>query len=220
MDTEKYEQQALTLRHKVDSIEVVDNDSFVAVGSIEQTARDNQRLIKEHLNPQITEAHSKHRKLTQLRNRLILPFEDLYTACRHKRIAYQREQEHKAKLEQEAKEAEAKQLAEQARIKQAEKLEKEGKNEQAEAVIDTPIVEQAVPKAETVKVAGIRKTYYCEINSIPMLFTAYATEKLAIPELSDKDVNDLARILKLNSLAKALKSSFSVPGCVAKYREG
>jgi len=61
----------------------------------------------------------------------------------------------------------------------------------------------------------LSKRWHAEIVSVQELFKAYSDGSTPLPELNEKELAQLATILKLNKLAIALKSSLNIPGVKA-----
>jgi len=214
----KYEEMALVLKAKADALTVTDIDSANVATSIEKTAKDNVKMLNEHMDEQIKDAHAKHKKLTVLRDRLTSPFKAISQDARRKYNAWAEEEQRKAEEEQRKLDAEARKQAEDLRLKEAETLEQSGKTEQASAILESPVViPQQAPVREMPKAKGA-VTWYAKINNAQELFKAWGNGTAAMPELSDKQLESLVTVLKLNDLARALKGNLSkvlpgVEGC-------
>jgi len=218
MDTEKVQTQALELKSKYEGLVIKDDASFKAMKAFEDNGRENIKIIKDFIKPQKEEANRRHKKLTQLEKTLTAPFEEVMKGAKQKRIAYSQEQQ---RIQQEARRKAQEALdrvAEEERLQLAKTLEESGNKEQAEAILETPVIAPQAPVVEAPKVAGSRKVYSAKIVDIKALFKGYVDGSTAIPELSEDDLKKLSSILKLNSLAKALKSSLDIPGVEVKVK--
>jgi len=205
---------AVELKAKYDGLEVVDQPSFDAMQALGLTAKEGRKAIEAHMDPQIKEAHAKHKKLTQLRNEKAEPFKAIEQGAKKKCIAYQQEQERLADLER--RRAEAK--AEEERLKRAEAFEKQGDKEAADVVLNAPL-----PEIETAsvlpKVKGAQKRWKAEIVDLVALCRAIGDGSYR-PFLLEKRraLEQICVALGLNDEAVRLKEDFNVPGVQAVSR--
>jgi len=209
LDTAAYDTQALALREQLTAIEpITNNEELQAVGSVFKDAAGNIKALEAHMEPQIQDAHAKHKKLTTLRNTLTAPFKTLRADADKKLSAYRQEQESKAREEQAKADKIAKDKAEADRLAEAEALEAAGNTEQAEAVLDAPITpEPAAPPPPIAKVDGLsgRKTYSAEVMDMVALCKA-------IGDGSQSSNLVQPNSTALNGMARALKSNLNIPG--------
>ena len=211
-------ENALELKTTVDALQIIDTATFEAMQSYKGTAHANIKAIKEHMKPQIDDAHAKHKKLTTLLKEKISPFEDIKADCHGKLVKFQDEQ---AKIKREAflkakREAEEKAEAEQ--IKKAAAMEKLGKTEQAEEIINAPIkvvIEQ--PDIETPTVKGGREIYTPIIMDVVLLCRAIGDGSCKV-NVTENNLPKLASILGLGKLASAQGINMDVPGVVVQSK--
>ena len=208
MNEEQFTIQSIKLRNEYQSLEVMDDESFVGMGSYESTAKDAIAAIKAHMKPQIEDAHKKHKKLTVLQKKLVDPFEEVRSGARSKRLEYQQEQ---ARIAQELADKEAAALAEQKKqndIKEAELL---GTTEDVTEAKTAPVEKPIVEAAPTVKVSGARKLWSAEVTDIKKLLKGIIEGTLSA------DLVEPNMVL-LNCLAVKHKENFNVPGVKAVSR--
>ena len=218
---ENYNNQALVLQKRVGELVIVDVVTFNTMTSIETTAKDNVKAITAHMDGPIKEAHSRHKKLTQLRNDIVSPHTDVAKAARRKCIAYSEEQKKIAAAEARKQAEILRQKEEDERIEAAKKLEDEGKTEQATQVLEAPAMPApAIPVEPTVSVKGAREIWSAEITDPKAMFQAFGSGKATMPELTEDQLSQLCTVLKLHDLARALKSNLDamVPGLHAAER--
>jgi len=91
-EQDKYAATALVLKEKVAALVVCDKETALLAQSIEETAKDNVKMLTEHMEPVISEAHARHKKLTETRKRLTEPFEAVAKEARQKRLAWDAEE--------------------------------------------------------------------------------------------------------------------------------
>lgn len=187
---------AIELRRQVSSIEVRCEDTFLAMQSVGETAKESAKKIAAHMKPQIDDAHAKHMKLTQTRARLLEPFEQIAKDARAKCIKYSQEVERK-------QEEEADRIA----LEAAERAEKAGLPEIAEKLLEkAPEQTQTAPK-----VKGARKVWKAEIVDTKALLQAViaGNEHISV-NLIDKE--KLAKVFDLGHTARYHKNNVSIPG--------
>ena len=212
MNTEQFETQAIALRKKTDGLMVIDNDSFVAAGSYEQTAKEAIISIKTNMKESIEEAHSKHKKLVAIQKKLIGPFEEVRSEARKKRLDYQQEQERIAIEKQRKDQEEADRLAEQKRQEEIAEAEAFGTGEEEElkaAPVEAPVIPVARP---AVKVKGARTLWSAEITDLKALALAVGQGIIALDLIEPN-------MVALNSMAVDYKDKpFPIPGVKAVSR--
>jgi len=215
---ENYNNQALVLQKQVGELQVVDEITFNTMSSIETTAKDNVKALTAHMAGPIADAHSKHKKLTKLRNDLVSPHTEVAKAARRKCIVYAEEQK-RIVAEEARKQAEILHKQEEdARLKVAAELEAEGKDKQATQVLEAPAMPApAVPVIEAVHVKGARKVTSAEIYDVPLLFKSLSERP---PVLDEGQLADLIRVMKFNDLARSMGANTEkmLPGLRAVTR--
>ena len=88
LDIESYDKQALVLVEQLGELIITDEASDLRVESIFNTAHENIKKIETHMENQIKDAFTKHRKLTTLRKRLTDGFEKVKAAAKAKRLEW------------------------------------------------------------------------------------------------------------------------------------
>jgi len=220
---DKVIETAVVLQEQVGALTVVDDMSFRKMESMAVTARDNVKALKLHMDGPITDANAKHKKLTALRSKLCQPHEAIARDAAGKCNAYTLNQRKIAEAKQRAVDAEARKQAEDARLEAAAELEAQGQSAQAEAVIAAPIAPAPVaPVADVPKMKGARETWYAVITDPKALFNAWGSGAVPMPQLDEKQLEDLIRVMRLNDLAKAAKGNLStiLPGVESKMKLG
>ena len=216
VDTTQYDSQALALREQIAAIAPITSDAELQiVGSVFKDATANIKNLEEHMDGPIKDAHAKHKRLTELRNKLTAPFKQIKADADSKLTTYRREQQAKAAEEQRKADEEARKRAEDARLAEAEALALSGKREQAEAVLDAPIMPEPVappPPIATVEGVSSRRTYSAEVVDMRKLCAAIAEGKAQVEFVT-------ANQTVINSMARALKNNFCVPGIKVVMKE-
>jgi len=88
LDTESYDKQALVLVEQLGELIITDEASDLRVESIFNTAHENIKKIETHMETQVKDAFTKHRKLITLRKRLTDGFEKVKAAAKAKRLEW------------------------------------------------------------------------------------------------------------------------------------
>lgn len=229
---EKSNAYALELRTKSTELVITEDDgsSWNAVDAIRLSAKQGMKAVKEHLKEHIARANAKHKKLTAIQNELCAPYEEIESDCKDKQNEFTREQERKRleaeRIRQAAERARQAQIDEDRR--NAEELHRK-RVEEAKAkdappppppapipepipdfanIAPTPVV---VPKRK-----GSTERRRTKIVSVQDMFLAYATGENPLPAFTEKDLDDLGRILKHQKLADALGDGFKMAGVVSE----
>ena len=211
MDTSKYEEMAIVLKGKMESLMVVDTESANLAEAMEKTAKDNAKMLTAHMETQIKDAHAKHKKLTTLRDRLVSPFIAVAKEARSKRIAWTQEEQRKAAEIMRKAQAEAAKQAEEERLAEASVMEAEGDSEGAEAILEAPIEPVFVPVVEAPKVKGAKELWSANITDCKAMFKALPDSPF-MPDLGSDELAKLATLLKLTKHAVSLKTNFKLAG--------
>ena len=216
---EKFSKMTKALTVKSQAIKVVDAATHLAKCSARQNIKDNEKMMGKHIESFVAERRRLWREGIQMQNRILMPMQEEYKEAGREIRAYEDVRDAAANEARREAEDKQKRFDEQNRLAQAEKAEKDGNAEQAEAIISQPIPEISIP-VQKEKSIRRTKTWYCEIQDIGLLLRAYATGNPAIPNLDDKEREQLAKVLGLTALAKATKGAVAIPGCAIKFREG
>jgi len=90
---EQHNDVAVTLRQEVDSLDVTDRQSFLAVQAVGLTAKEAAKAMENHMRPQISDANAKHKKLTRKLRELNAPLLDVAKDAKAKCIAWSEKQD-------------------------------------------------------------------------------------------------------------------------------
>ena len=165
-----------------------------------------RKRVEEVFGPIVKSSHAAWKAACDLRKKADSPLDQAETILQPALDKFRRAQE-AIRAEKEAKlQAEARKRAEDERLAAAIEADKNGKSEEAEALIQAPVQAPVVvlPKA-TPKVEGasVRRTWKARVTNAYLIPREY----LMVDEA------------KLNSVAKALKEGFSVPGAEAFFED-
>ena len=211
MDKDKEaEVVALTLRAKVDALEVVDQESYNLANAINKQAYEGKKAFHTWFDP-IDEASKKQRQATIAQGKKIDdPFDYVIKITGTKAAAYMRAEQARVAEEKRRIEEAARKAAEEEQIKLAEKLAAEGKNDAADAAISAPVFIPKAEVAELEKAEGVsyRDVWSAEVVDLMALVKAVAEGKVSLSYLA---ANDTA----LNSWARTTKGAESIPGVKA-----
>lgn len=167
-----------------------------------------QKDIRETMDPAVKKAHEAHKAVTAIRSKLLDPIDQAEKVVKRKMGAFVEEQERAARIERQRIEAEARKLEEDRRMREAEELEARGMPEAAEDVISAPIALPAIPEAPKPIAEGTssRKKYATRVVDLNSLIRAAAEGRIPAGLV-------IANQSALDSLARSLGDSFSMPGC-------
>ncbi|MFA5659680.1 MAG: hypothetical protein WC900_10420 [Oscillospiraceae bacterium] len=151
---------AIELYNSAMALKVIDEVTMTTAGNILISIKDNSKASIVAIDDQIKEAHAKHKRLCDIKNRILKPFQDAEKYLRDQVNKYQtkimlerQEAERKARIanEEAARKAQAKLVDQAAR---AEEKGQTGKAEEllekAEQVVPAPVAIEAPPKTQQV----------------------------------------------------------------------
>lgn len=161
-ETENSEKGALVLRESQEIAKILDEPGYVHVCSKLKDAAANIKMIEAYMEPFILVAHARHKKLTQKRGQLLVPFEKAKAKYSALVFNYQVAQEEERKRQEEAARAEALKQQEADQAAQAEQLANEDRIEEAVNLLETPVtpfipatVATSIPKVSGISTAKI-----------------------------------------------------------------
>jgi len=205
---EQTEKAGLALREESRAITLITSENdYEAIASKRRTAKAVIKATTDYLEPHITAAHSKHKRLTALRARLLGPYNDVVSHVNTIILNYEREQERiRKEAERKAQEL-ARKEAEDRQIAEAEALEEAGQPEAAEAALIRPVTPHTVNISRPNRPSGIStsKKWRAEVVDLSALVKAVAEGKAPLSYLE-------ANTKKLNQAALAQGDEMNVPG--------
>ena len=155
---------AVTLQHNIAAIQVVDAPSFKASQALEATIRDAEKIEVANVQPQIDDAHAKHKRLVGIRNKIKDTYAELKKSLRTKQFSYRDQQQKIADAAARKAAEEARQAAAAEAAARAESLRVQGQAGHAKAVEQAPIPVQAVAAPVAVpKVKGVVTVWKAEV---------------------------------------------------------
>lgn len=173
---------ALSLRAKVDALEVVDQQSYDFANALNKQAYEGRKAFHAWFDP-IDEASKRQRQATIAQGKKIdEPFDYVIKVTGSKAAAWMRAEKAKAdELRRKAEEA-ARKESEDAQIRAAEALQREGLAAAAEAVLDAPVVAPKVEVAGPEKAEGVsyRDVWGAEVTCLSELVKAVAEGKVPL----------------------------------------
>ena len=198
---------ALSLRAKVDSLEVVDQASYDFANELNKQAYDGRKAFHAWFDP-IDEASKKQRQATIAQGKKIdEPFDYVIKVTGSKAAAWMRAEKARAEEERRKAEEAARKEAEEAQLRAAEALQKEGLTAAAEAVLDAPVVIPKVEVAAPEKAEGVsyRDVWGAEVVDLMTLVKAVAEGKAPLGAVQANDTY-------LGQWARLSKGTESLPG--------
>ena len=200
------ESQTYAVKAQELALAVKDKESYVAAAEFLVAVKGFRKRVEDAFGPMVKATHTAWKAACDLRKTADAPLDKAETILQPALDKFRREQE-RIRAEKEAKlQAEARKRAEDERLAAAIEADKNGKSEEAEALIQAPVQAPVVvlPKA-TPKVEGasVRRTWKARVTNAYLIPREY----LMVDEA------------KLNSVAKALKEGFSVPGAEAFFED-
>lgn len=191
---------ALSLRAKVDSLEVVDQASYAFANALNKQAYDGRKAFHAWFDP-IDEASKKQRQATIAQGKKIdEPFDYVIKVTGSKAAAWMRAEKSRAEEERRKAEEAARKEAEEAQLRAAEALQKEGLTAAADAVLDAPVVVPKVEVSAPEKADGVsyRDVWGAEVTCLSELVKAVAEGKapLGAIQANESFLGQWARLTK------------------------
>jgi len=206
-DEEDSEQLALSIRSKVDGLNVVDKASYDLANVYNKQAYEGKKAFHLWFDP-IDDASKKQRQATIAQGKKIDdPFDYVIKVTGSKAATWMRAEQARAAEERRRAEEIARREAEDAQIKAAEALQAEGMVAAAEAVLDAPVVSAKITIAEPEKAEGVsyRDVWGAEVVSLLELVKAVADGRAPLNAIQ-------ANESYLGPWAKMSKGTESIPG--------
>lgn len=198
---------ALSLRAKVDALEVVDQGSYDLANAINKQAYEGRKAFHVWFDP-IDDASKKQRQATIAQGKKIDdPFDYVIKVTGSKAAAWMRAEKAKAdELRRVAEEA-ARKEAEEAQLRAAEALQREGLSAAADMVLEAPVVAAKVEVAMPEKADGVsyRDQWSAEVVDLMTLVKAVAEGKAPLGAIKADDTY-------LGQWARMSKGTESLPG--------
>jgi len=201
---------ALSLRAKVDALEVVDQGSYDLANAINKQAYEGRKAFHAWFDP-IDDASKKQRQATIAQGKKIDdPFDYVIKVTGTKAAAFMRAEQAKAAEERRKVEEALRKEAEEAQIRAAEALQKDGLFAAADEVMEAAPVIAKVIIDTPAKADGVyyQDRWSAEVSSLMELVKAVAAGTVPIAYIM---ANDAA----LNAWARATKGTESIPGVKA-----
>lgn len=198
---------ALTLRSKVDALEVVDQGSYDLANAINKQAYEGRKAFHTWFDP-IDEASKKQRQATIAQGKKIDdPFDYVIKVTGSKAAAWMRAEKAKADEARRVAEEAARREAEEAQIRAAEALQSEGLFAASEAVLDAPVVTPKVEVAMPEKADGVsyRDIWSAEVVCLSELVKAVAAGTAPLNAI-------MANETYLGQWARMSKGTEAIPG--------
>lgn len=198
---------ALSLRAKVDALEVVDQESYDFANALNKQAYEGKKAFHAWFDP-IDEASKKQRQATIAQGKKIDdPFDYVIKVTGSKAAGWMRAEKVKAEEERRKAEEKARKEAEDAQIRAAEALQKEGLTAAADAVLDAPVVVPKVEVSAPEKAEGVsyRDVWGAEVTCLSELVKAVAEGKAPLGAIQANDTF-------LGQWARLTKGTESLPG--------
>lgn len=201
------EEVALSLRAKVDALEVVDQQSYDLANALNKQAYEGRKAFHAWFDP-IDEASKKQRQAIIAQGKKIDdPFDYVIKVTGSKAAAWMRAEKAKADEARRVAEEAARKVAEEAQLRAAEALQKEGLSAAAEAVLDAPVVIPKVEVAAPEKAEGVsyRDVWGAEVVDLMTLVKAVADGKAPLGAIQANDAY-------LGQWARMSKGTEALPG--------
>ena len=198
---------ALSLRAKVDALEVVDQGSYDLANAINKQAYEGRKAFHAWFDP-IDEASKRQRQATIAQGKKIDdPFDYVIKVTGSKAAAWMRAEKAKADEVRRIAEEAARREAEEAQIRAAESLQAEGLFAASEAVLDAPVVTPKVEVAMPEKSDGVsyRDVWSAEVVCLAELVKAVAAGTAPLNAIMANDTY-------LGQWARMSKGTESLPG--------
>jgi hypothetical protein len=211
MDKQEQEaqEQALSLRSKVDALTVTDQGSYDLAQELNRKAYEGKKAFHTWFDP-IDDTSKKSRQAVIAQGKKIdEPFDYIIDTTGSRAAKWMAEEKRKAAIEQSRLEEIARKKAEEQQLEQAELLASLGMNEAAdEALVAEPVIER-VKVAEPTKAEGtsVRTYYAAQVNDLMALVKAVAAGEAPLQALE-------ANMVYLNGRARLEQGGFKMPGVI------
>jgi len=209
IDTVELEQQALTWPERAKAIIITDQVSYTATAGLLINIADLERQIIDHHKPIKDAAYAAHKAACAAEKRLLDPLALAKSTVKRSIAGWEVEQERiRREAERQAEEA-ARKAEEEARISLAVEAEAAGASEETtQEILATPIPMTrpvAVPTFQRAEGVSTQQRWKADLVDIKALCRAIADGR-ASTELVQPNM------VALNAMARAMKSTFNVPG--------
>jgi hypothetical protein len=209
--------QALSLKERVDALQVVDQASYDLADALNKQAYEGKKAFHVWFDP-IDEASKAQRKTTIAQGKAIdEPFDYIIEITAARKGKWRREQEAIAAQKQREAEEIARKKAEDKQIEEAELLASLGMNEAAEAALTAePVIERVIVEAPSKGAGTVLRDYYrAEVTDLLALVKAVAAGQAPLEAIE-------ANMTYLNGKARLEKGGMKVPGvrAVVESKEG
>jgi len=143
-EAEQTQTQALDLVIQAGNVRVIDSRTYVAAGEWWTRIKLLREKVSETFNPLVEAAHKTHKLILAKKNEVDGPLEAAQRKIKGMMEFYDREQQAKARAEEQRIAEEARKAQEERVIEAAVQAEKSGQPELAQTIIDTPVSTPAV----------------------------------------------------------------------------
>jgi hypothetical protein len=206
-DEKESEELALTIRSKIDALEVTDKDSYALANDYNKQAYDGKKAFHEWFDP-IDDASKKQRQAVIAQGKKIdEPFDYIIKTTGSKAAQWMRVEQAKAEAERVKKELEARRIAEEVQIRAAEELAKAGEFKMADKVLEVKMPIQKIEVEEPVKAEGVyyQDRWSAECIDLMELVKSVASGATPIAAI-------MANETYLNGWARLTKGAEKIPG--------
>ena len=206
-DEEDSEELALSIRSKIDSLEVIDQGSYDMANVYNKQAYEGKKAFHLWFDP-IDDSSKKARQATIAQGKKIDdPFDYVIKVTGSKSATWMRAEQAKAADEKRKVEAELRRQAEEAQIRAAESLQHEGLFAAADEVLEAAPVISRVVVDTPARADGVsyRDVWSVEVSCLMDLVKAVAAGTVPLAYIQ---ANESA----LGSWARATKGTESIPG--------
>lgn len=206
------ETKALTWKERAQALEITDQASHDRAAEMLLGIKDLMSEAEKHHRPIIDAAHRAHKAAIAGLNRILDPLKAAEAVLKPRIAAFVREQQRLAEEARRKAEEEERRRLQEEQLAAAIEAENQGAaEEEVAAILAEPVVAPRVappPAFTPAKGVAVRTTWKGECTNLMALVKAVAEGKAPVALLQ---VNQSA----LDQMARALKSTFSVPGCRA-----
>jgi hypothetical protein len=207
MDDKQAQEQAIALRNRVDSLQVVDQGSYDLAQEINKQAYQGKKAFHEWFDP-IDDASKKQRQAVIAQGKKIdEPFDYVISTTGIRAAKWMAEEKRKAEAIRAEAEAKARKKAEDKQLAQAELLSSLGMDEAADQALEAEPVIETVKVAEPIKAEGtsVRTYYSARVDDLMALVKAIASGEAPILAIE-------ANMAYLNGRARLEQGGLKIPG--------
>lgn len=208
----KLEEKALAWPERAAAIIIRDQDTYDQAAELVVQIVGLRKQVVDHHKPIKEAAHLAHKAAVDAEKKLLEPLQHAESTIKRAIGEWDAEQQRRRREEQERLEAVQRKADEEARLALAAEAEANGATEETVSeILETPVVAPvavATPTYQRANGVATQQRWRAEVTDIKALCRAIADGKASLNLVQ-------ANMPALNSMARAMRQTFNIPGCKA-----